>query len=216
MYNNIFYKSKENVKVSISFVQNDNDDEILVTVLNTDYCMGFKTAVFEKLFNKIDNITYILNDKLFAKIDNNEESLLCTVYTSLVSEAICCFNCNATFFNLLFGEEIYYEDHTNNTDCENEDNVISDELKTNDEKTSVSPSTIARSIALFAVSIISILKSFGLINDVNIDGDNLYDVVLPIITVIIAIRCWWKNNSFTNAAIKADNYMNDIKNNNSK
>lgn len=74
--------------------------------------------------------------------------------------------------------------------------------------------TITRTISLFIVSFINILNSFGAINNVNIDTESIYNLILSIVTIIIAIICWWKNNSFTRAAKQADIIMNELKNKN--
>lgn len=74
--------------------------------------------------------------------------------------------------------------------------------------------TIARTVALLIMVIINILNALGLSEYINFDVDNdkIYNFIISIITVIVAINCWWKNNSFTSSAKKADLILNLLKN----
>lgn len=72
--------------------------------------------------------------------------------------------------------------------------------------------TVIRSI-LFAIVIVNmILKYTG--HDLIIDADesDVYSFVEMVISVMILILNWWKNNSFTQNAIKADEYLEKLKN----
>ena len=43
------------------------------------------------------------------------------------------------------------------------------------------------------------------------DYNELYTIVSVIFSVLVGISAYWKNNSFTEAAIEADNVMRDLK-----
>ena len=40
--------------------------------------------------------------------------------------------------------------------------------------------------------------------------DEVYQGVSMVLTVVMAIMAWWKNNSFTNVAIEADKYKENL------
>lgn len=74
----------------------------------------------------------------------------------------------------------------------------------------ISANTIARTICLALALANQILAIFG--KEVLPFGEeNIYQIVSLIATFITAGAAWWKNNSFTSAAIKADKYMNELK-----
>ena len=45
----------------------------------------------------------------------------------------------------------------------------------------------------------------------NIADDDMSTVISTAWTIIAAVLAWWKNNSFTDAAIKADEFMHELK-----
>lgn len=74
----------------------------------------------------------------------------------------------------------------------------------------ISADTIARTICLALALINQILAVFGK-NVLPFGDDDIYQFVSLIATFATAGIAWWKNNSFTSAAIKADEYMNELK-----
>lgn len=74
----------------------------------------------------------------------------------------------------------------------------------------ISADTIARTICLVLALANQILAIFG--KDMLPFGEeSIYQIVSLVATFITAGVAWWKNNSFTSAAIKADKYMNELK-----
>lgn len=67
----------------------------------------------------------------------------------------------------------------------------------------VSAGTIARTIVLGVALLNHVLISVGA-NPLPFEGETLYQGVSTAITVVVVLVAWWKNNSFTKAAIKAD------------
>lgn len=76
--------------------------------------------------------------------------------------------------------------------------------------TNVKASTIIRTIVLAIVLVNNILTMNGL-NPLPFSEDELYEIVSGIATIAASIWAWWENNSFTKAAIKADEEYERIK-----
>lgn len=74
----------------------------------------------------------------------------------------------------------------------------------------VKSGTIIRTIVLAIVLVNNILTMNGL-NPLPFSEDELYEIVSGIATVAASIWAWWENNSFTKAAIKADEEYDRIK-----
>ena len=74
----------------------------------------------------------------------------------------------------------------------------------------VKPDTIARTIWLALVLINQALAICGK-EKIPITESEIYQLVTLIATIVTAVWTWWKNNSFTRAAIKADEYMYELK-----
>jgi SPP1 family holin len=74
----------------------------------------------------------------------------------------------------------------------------------------VKASTIIRTIVLAVVLVNNILTMNGL-NPLPFSEDELYEIVSGIATIAASIWAWWENNSFTKAAIKADEEYERIK-----
>ena len=72
-------------------------------------------------------------------------------------------------------------------------------------------STIVRTICLAIVLINMILKATGH-ELIHIEENQVAEFVEMIISVIVIILSWWKNNSFTQSAIDADKYLEYLKN----
>ena len=74
----------------------------------------------------------------------------------------------------------------------------------------VKVSTIVRTVVLFLTLVNSILTVSG-INPLPFSEDELYEIVSGIATIAASLWAWWENNSFTRAAIKADEEYDRIK-----
>lgn len=71
-------------------------------------------------------------------------------------------------------------------------------------------STIIRSICLLIVLINFVLRSTG--HDVlNIDESQISETIEMIISIAVIVLSWWKNNSFTENAQKADEYLEELR-----
>ena len=74
----------------------------------------------------------------------------------------------------------------------------------------VSGQTIARTTVLFIALINQILAIIGF-NPLPLSDNSVYETVSIIFTAAAALRAWWKNNSFTSEALKADELLSEIK-----
>lgn len=74
------------------------------------------------------------------------------------------------------------------------------------DKLNISAGTIARTIVLALAIINQILTVTGHA-PLPIESDTITQFVSAAFTIVAAIIAWWKNNSFTTNAIKADAYM---------
>lgn len=75
---------------------------------------------------------------------------------------------------------------------------------------SISKGTIVRTIAFVLVSINLILKACGK-PVINVDESVIAGLVEGLITVAVYGVTFWKNNSFSEAAIKADEFLKKLK-----
>lgn len=71
--------------------------------------------------------------------------------------------------------------------------------------------TIARAIVLVISMINGAAAIFGF-TKLDIDENTVYTVVTGISVIVSAVVGFWKNNSFTSAAIEGDNLKNALKN----
>ena len=71
--------------------------------------------------------------------------------------------------------------------------------------------TIARTIVLVLALLNQILAIFGM-EQIPIAEDNIYQLVSILFTIGAAAWSWWKNNSVTKNAVKADEYLKELKN----
>lgn len=76
-------------------------------------------------------------------------------------------------------------------------------------KQKIDAGTIARTIILFLALLNQILGIFG-VQAIPIEDEQINTIISTVWTVAAAIIAWWKNNSFTQNAIKADNYRKEI------
>lgn len=74
----------------------------------------------------------------------------------------------------------------------------------------ISKGTIVRTIMLVVVVINLVLKHFG-IDVINVEESQVLKFVEVLIEVGTIIVAFWKNNSFTDKAIKADNFLKQLK-----
>ena len=76
--------------------------------------------------------------------------------------------------------------------------------------TKISAGTIARTAVLIAALLNQILTFAGK-NPLPFSDDEIYSAITTLATAAASLAAWWKNNSFTAAAIRADKVMNDLK-----
>ena len=74
----------------------------------------------------------------------------------------------------------------------------------------ISAGTIARTAVLFLALINQILTVFGL-SVIDISDEAVTTLISTVFTIIAALAAWWKNNSFTQAALKADEVLRENK-----
>lgn len=75
----------------------------------------------------------------------------------------------------------------------------------------VTSGTIARTIILITALINQALVISGR-EIINLADDDIYQTVSLLFTIGASLLAWWKNNSFTGKAIKADNYLHCLEN----
>ena len=71
-------------------------------------------------------------------------------------------------------------------------------------------STLVRTIALLIVLLNMVLKAFGY-EPINIDESFILELFEMLISVATIVLCWWKNNSITKNAQKADEYLEKLR-----
>lgn len=74
----------------------------------------------------------------------------------------------------------------------------------------ITKGTIVRTISLVIVLINIILKHFG-IDVINVTENEILTLVEAVIEVAVIVISFWKNNSFTQDAIKADEFLKNLK-----
>ena len=79
-------------------------------------------------------------------------------------------------------------------------------------KNNITAGTIARTIVLILALANQVLAMCGK-QVLNIADDDIYQVISLLFTIGAAVWSWWKNNSFTQEAIKADEVMTELKEN---
>ena len=75
----------------------------------------------------------------------------------------------------------------------------------------ITASTVARTVVLAIALANQILTASG-INPLPFAEETVYELLTALFTLGAAAVAWWKNNSFSKEAIKADEYMNELKN----
>ena len=76
----------------------------------------------------------------------------------------------------------------------------------------ITAETIARTVVLALALLNQVLAICGK-GQIQIAENDIYQIVSLTFTAVAAVWSWWKNNSFTQNAIKADEYLNELKNN---
>lgn len=74
----------------------------------------------------------------------------------------------------------------------------------------ISKGTIVRTVMLVIVILNMILKHFG-IDVINVTESEILSVLEMLIELAVIIVTFWKNNSFTEKAIKADEFLKTLK-----
>lgn len=85
-------------------------------------------------------------------------------------------------------------------------------LERSENMEKISSETIARTIILVLALINQILAIAGK-GTLDIVDETIYQVVSLLFTIFSTLLNWWKNNSFTQAAIKADTFLKEEKKN---
>lgn len=74
----------------------------------------------------------------------------------------------------------------------------------------ISKGTIVRTVMLAIVIINMILKKCG-VNLINVSESEILSVVEMLIEVAVIVVSFWKNNSYSQNAIKADEFLKQLK-----
>ena len=69
--------------------------------------------------------------------------------------------------------------------------------------------TIARTIASAIVAVLAVLKMLGI--DYGITEETIYNALLPVVTVLVWIWGFYKNNDFTKEGIAGTKYTRILK-----
>ena len=79
----------------------------------------------------------------------------------------------------------------------------------------ISAGTIARTIILVLALLNQLLTATGH-SVINISDESINTLISTGFTIVTAVIAWWKNNSFTQSALKADEVMREGKENASR
>ena len=85
----------------------------------------------------------------------------------------------------------------------------------NNNKMNITAGTIARTIILILALVNQLLTATGH-SVINISDESINTLISTGFTIVTAIIAWWKNNSFTQSALKADEVMREGKENASR
>ena len=78
------------------------------------------------------------------------------------------------------------------------------------DNVSIKTETIIRTVCLIIALVNQLLIGLGK-QPIPIEDKEIYTLVSTLVTIVLALRCWWKNNSFTVPAIKADLYLEKLR-----
>ena len=70
--------------------------------------------------------------------------------------------------------------------------------------------TIIRTIVLILALVNQVLAIYGK-KVIPVTEDEVYQLVTLIVTIASTLWAWWKNNSFTQAALMADEYLERLR-----
>ncbi len=79
----------------------------------------------------------------------------------------------------------------------------------------ITKGTLIRTVVLLLALINQVLSICG-VSPLNIADDDVSTVISTVWTIVSAVVAWWKNNSFTENAITADEYLIELKNEEAK
>lgn len=85
----------------------------------------------------------------------------------------------------------------------------------NNNKMNITSGTIARTTILVLALANQLLTATGR-SVINISDESINTLISTGFTIVTAIVAWWKNNSFTQSALKADEVMREGKENASR
>ena len=74
----------------------------------------------------------------------------------------------------------------------------------------ITKGTLIRTVILLLALVNQILSICG-VSPIPIDDDTATNVISTLWTAVASVIAWWKNNSFTQDAITADEYLNELK-----
>lgn len=74
----------------------------------------------------------------------------------------------------------------------------------------ISKETIIRTVLLIAALVNMVLNAFGK-NTLPFTDDEISEIISVVFMAVTSIAAWWKNNSFTEKAIKADAYLEALR-----
>lgn len=74
----------------------------------------------------------------------------------------------------------------------------------------ISKGTIVRTVMLIIVLVNMVLQHFR-IDVIKVDESEVLSLVETVINLAVIIVAFWKNNSFTDKAIKADEFLKNLK-----
>lgn len=74
----------------------------------------------------------------------------------------------------------------------------------------VKPDTIIRTIILILALTNQVLAIYGK-QAIPVTEEEVYQLISLVVTIGSALWAWWKNNSFTQPALKADEYMERLR-----
>lgn len=74
----------------------------------------------------------------------------------------------------------------------------------------ISSGTIARTVVLALALVNQVLSMLGY-KIIPIEDEQVNDFITMLFTIGSALAAWWKNNSFTEAAIEGDKYKDIVK-----
>ena len=83
---------------------------------------------------------------------------------------------------------------------------------TKNNKMNITSGTIARTIILVLALLNQLLTATGH-SVINISAESINTLISTGFTIVTAVIAWWKNNSFTQSALKADEVMREEKEN---